>query len=67
MVWEADEEAEDQAERRQKSKVLGVVGLSLLFGGALTLSFGPEAWQFPVLGMMVVGVLLILGAWNLVR
>lgn len=65
-AWEGKEEPPLPA-RKKVGIILGVVGLALLFGSALSLRFVPESLQLTVLVLIGAGAAAMGAAYLLVR
>ncbi|MFQ6012430.1 MAG: hypothetical protein ACE5LS_02135 [Thermoplasmata archaeon] len=53
--------------RKRLGILVGVAGLLLLFGSAISLRFVPLAWQIVILGLIATGVGALVVAYLLVR
>lgn len=53
--------------RRKVGKVLGVMGLALLFGGALAMALVPGVDLLPLVGVLAVGTVILVVSYLAVR
>jgi hypothetical protein len=61
------EEEESRIRRRKTGKILGIIGIALLFSSALSLRFVPAAWALLVVALIATGAGIIITSYFLVR